>query len=113
MSGKKIIEGLKQAKSHAEMEAEVVRLRSGADMGRQIYVLNKATRHLQDEIELLRKALDLSTQALNDWLHVYADDMCREEDVAAAKARIRAHGGTLGYITDTLEAIRAAAKGVE
>lgn len=46
----------------------------------------------------LEKALRASSIALDDWLNTYASEMCREERVAEAYARIDEQGGTLHYI---------------
>ncbi len=53
-----------------------------------------------------REALEVSETALKDWLHDYAPDLCRAEEVAAARARI-AEKGTIAYIATALSAIRA------
>lgn len=55
-------------------------------------------------------ALTVSEQALKDWLHVYAPDLCDEAEAGAARARI-GEKGTIGYIADALAAIRAAKEG--
>ena len=48
----------------------------------------------------LREALRKSTQALNDWISVYAAQFCDEARVKEARDRISDHGGTLAYVTD-------------
>ena len=52
-----------------------------------------------DQTEL-REALRKSTQALNDWISVYAAQFCDEARVKEARDRISDHGGTLAYVTD-------------
>lgn len=61
-----------------------------------------------DEIEQLRKALETSNIALNDWLHTYAEDQCHPNRVVEAKNRIRTAGGTIGYVAEVTAEIRAA-----
>lgn len=46
-------------------------------------------------------------QALNDWAVTYAPDMCSDETVALAKARIHEHG-TLAYIANATDQLHAA-----
>lgn len=58
-------------------------------------------------IEELTAALKASTVALDDWVNVYAPDMCDEKRVAEAKARLN-EGGTLWYIAVTQERNHAA-----
>lgn len=53
-----------------------------------------------ETIDALVAALERSNVAIGDWLHQYAGDMCREENVRAAARRIIDAGGTLGYIAD-------------
>lgn len=52
-------------------------------------------------------ALDTSVVAINDWLHIYAEDECNADRVAEAKARVLEHG-TLAYIAEVQEKNRAA-----
>jgi hypothetical protein len=54
------------------------------------------------------EALRLAQRAITVWTLTYADDMCDESDVAAARAEISEHGGTLGYMADVNAAIDAA-----
>jgi len=64
-----------------------------------------------DEVERenvrLREALECSVTALDDWLHVYAHDLCGETHVEESRARI-GRFGTLGYIADVQFRNRAA-----
>jgi hypothetical protein len=53
--------------------------------------------NLQEENAALRSALEAAMQGINDWLHLYAPDECREDRVAEAKKRVHEHG-TLAYI---------------
>jgi hypothetical protein len=41
--------------------------------------------------------LDTAWRALDDWLHIYASDLCDEKRVAASRARIN-ELGTVAYI---------------
>lgn len=43
-------------------------------------------------------ALDASRVAIDDWLNIYAHDMCDEQRVKEARVRIFESGGTLAYI---------------
>jgi hypothetical protein len=62
--------------------------------------------------EKMREALERSMVAIDDWLHVYAEDECRPEDVAASRARLNEHG-TLAYIAEVQAANRAALSEME
>ncbi|MHC2481612.1 hypothetical protein [Rhizobium leguminosarum] len=60
-----------------------------------------------DEITALSKrcaeleaALKLSFRAINDWVVVYASDMCDDARVEETKLRIRDAGGTLAYVAE-------------
>ena len=55
----------------------------------------------------LREALQAAQVALEDWMNVYAADMCDEKRVAEAKERIKQYG-TIGYIANTLGLIHEA-----
>lgn len=48
--------------------------------------------------------ITVAEQALKDWLHVYAPDLCDAVEVEKAKARIGEHG-TIAYIARALEAL--------
>jgi hypothetical protein len=68
---------------------------------------------LRARCEKAEAALERSIVAINDWMHLYAPDMCKESDVAEAMARVH-ENGTLAYIAnvqeqnrDALAAIRA------
>lgn len=62
---------------------------------------------LQEENIALRSALEVAQRGINDWLHLYAPDECREDRVAEARKRVHEHG-TLAYIADLNETIRNA-----
>jgi hypothetical protein len=66
-----------------------------------------AFKELEAENERLRNAVRDSWIALDDWLHTYAPECCRDEDVVHSRARI-AEGGTLYYIATVQERNRAA-----
>lgn len=62
---------------------------------------------LREENEALRNALAVSQRAINDWLHLYASDLCAPERVKEAEHRVHEHG-TLAYIAEVSETIRNA-----
>lgn len=51
------------------------------------------------------KVLERAETALNDWLNIYASDMCEENRVAEAHKRVSEYG-TIGYIADVTAEIR-------
>lgn len=65
-----------------------------------------------DEIERLRKALETAQAAMHDWLHLYAPDECKPEQVEESRKRVWP-GGTIGYIADVTAEIRAALDAVK
>lgn len=67
---------------------------------------------MHDEIERLRKALETAQTAMHDWLHIYAPDECKPEQVEESRKRVWA-GGTLGYIADVTAEIRSALDAVK
>jgi hypothetical protein len=58
-------------------------------------------------IKALEEAAEKAEVALCDWLNTYAPDMCDPARVAEAEARIGAQG-TIAYIADVLQMVRAA-----
>ena len=62
----------------------------------------------EDRVRGMREALERSRIALDDWLHIYADDMCDPEKVAESVARISEAGATLAYIASVQKQNRAA-----
>lgn len=60
-----------------------------------------------EKIELLRAALERSITAIDDWLHLYAPDICDEARVAEAQERVGKYG-TIGYIAGVQEQNQAA-----
>lgn len=52
------------------------------------------------------KVLERANTALNDWLNIYASDMCEENRVAEAHKRVSEYG-TIGYIADVTAEIRS------
>ncbi len=62
---------------------------------------------LQEENAALRSALEVAQRGINDWLHLYASDECRQDRVAEARKRVHEQG-TLAYIADLNETIRNA-----
>lgn len=55
-----------------------------------------------DEREVLRAALVRSMTAIDDWLNLYASDLCDEARVKEAEKRI-GENGTLWYIATVQE----------
>lgn len=53
-------------------------------------------------------ALAFAELALNDWVTTYASDLCDPDDLVRALSRISNRGGTLAYIGEVLEEVRAA-----
>lgn len=54
--------------------------------------------------EACKKAIE----ALDIWLQTYASEFCDKKTVDAARKHLWDNGGTIGYITDVLEQLRAA-----
>jgi hypothetical protein len=65
-------------------------------------------RCLMTVIITLRNALDNSKTAIDDWICMYASDMCAENHVAEAYERVSRNGGTLAYTADINAANRNA-----
>lgn len=65
-------------------------------------------RKMATRIEALEAALRNSMTAIDDWLHVYAYDMCDEADVRNSHKRIANEGGTLSYIASVQQQNRQA-----
>lgn len=63
--------------------------------------------HRQQSCAELIEALERSMTAIDDWLNIYADDMCDAERVKEAKERI-GQLGTIGYIASVQQANRQA-----
>lgn len=61
----------------------------------------------------LVEALRRSMVAIDDWLHVYASDMCDEADVQDSRQRIAEAGATLSYIASVQQNNRAALASIE
>lgn len=55
---------------------------------------------LKAENERLRNAVKQSQLAIDDWLHTFAPEHCKEEHVIETDNRIWYRGGTLAYIAD-------------
>jgi hypothetical protein len=62
---------------------------------------------LWEENAALRSALEVAQRGINDWLHLYAPDLCGEDRVNEAMKRVHEHG-TLSYIAELSETIRNA-----
>src|SRR5690606_19596592 len=52
-----------------------------------------------EDIETLVDALRVAKQGINDWMHIYAHDMCDEDRVEEARKRVH-YAGPLAYIAD-------------
>ena len=61
-----------------------------------------AAQELRAHDQAQREEIAQLRAALKHWLHTYAWDECDEKDVAASRAFIRKHGGTLAYIAGLL-----------
>lgn len=72
-----------------------------------IYLAPPTMTELEEENAKLRAALEGSMTALDDWLNIFASDLCDPERVKEAKSRVHA-GGTLWYIANVQERNRAA-----
>jgi hypothetical protein len=57
----------------------------------------------------LRTACQTALTALNDWLHIYAEELCDAERVKEAKDRVYERG-TIAYIADVTTQCRLALK---
>lgn len=82
-----------------------------ANARKQRESLNAINSHLtsmQSAAEGLEEALTGSLTAIDDWLNLYADDLCDPARVKEARSRIDAACGTLAYIAKTQDANRAA-----
>lgn len=64
------------------------------------YVRSDLHTALQARVAELEGQNALLRQAVNDWLWTYASELCREEDVKAARERISKGGGVLNYIAE-------------
>jgi hypothetical protein len=60
-------------------------------------IANERIRELESENARLREALKTSMTAIDDWLNLYASDICDEARVQEAEVRVRERG-TLSYI---------------
>jgi len=91
-------------------DEEIAFFRNGID--NQIEMKNKAIaqrNELQEENTRLREALKRSVLALDDWLNIYAEELCERDRVAQAKSRIQNYG-TVGYIAEVQKQNREALK---
>lgn len=61
----------------------------------------------------LMKRLQTSMVAIDDWLHLYAPELCGEEHVRETHERIDAAGAPLAYIAETQEENRKALAAAE
>lgn len=59
------------------------------------------------------EALKRSVIAIDDWLNVYASELCNEQRVAEAHQRIGDAGGTLAYIAYVQAENRAAIAAID
>jgi hypothetical protein len=63
--------------------------------------------------ERMRMALERSVEAIDDWLNVYASELCHKDRVDDANRRIADAGGTLAYIASVQEQNREALRADE
>jgi len=80
---------------------------SAPDLAAEIPRLREANEALSRENEALKAALARSMTALDDWLNIFAEDMCEEERVREAKQRVYEHG-SIHYISMVQQQNRAA-----
>lgn len=64
---------------------------------------------IDDDRNSLRTALQASITALDDWLNIYAEELCDENRVKEAKERV-GQFGTIAYIANVVAQCRAALK---
>lgn len=62
-----------------------------------------------EQVAALNSGLKVAQQGIDDWMHVYAHDLCDEADVKAARDRVYKHG-TLAYIAEINQTINEAYK---
>lgn len=60
----------------------------------------------------LEAALVRSITAIDDWLNIYASDLCDEARVREARVRIRSNGGKLAYVANLQQKNREALRDV-
>lgn len=77
------------------------------DYGHKVQVWSKDWDHLHVRIARLEAALERSQLAIDDWLHLFAPELCNDDDVARSRSRVMAVG-TLAYIADVQQQNRAA-----
>jgi len=63
--------------------------------------------------QTVKATMQHATQALDDWLNIYAEELCDHEKVALARKRIEDSGGTLAYIAGITQNLREAIKDCE
>lgn len=63
---------------------------------------------LTTQRDALKKALERADFALEDWINMYASELCTSDRAAQARSRIRSQGGTIAYVTDIREESSAA-----
>lgn len=65
-----------------------------------------------EQVSVLNAALKIAMKGINDWMHIYAHDLCDENEVEAARQRVYS-GGTLAYIAEINDAVRTAQRVAE
>ena len=63
----------------------------------------------REQLEALRNATQTAIVALDDWVNIYAEELCCAERVAIAKAHVAEHG-LLWYVATVLEQCKDALK---
>lgn len=62
-----------------------------------------------EQVAALNSALRVARQGIDDWMHIYAHDLCDEAEVKAARDRVY-ENGTLAYMANINQAIMEAFK---
>ena len=80
-----------------------------AERKEQYHRFDLLVKESHDAILALQAALETSITAIDDWLNLYASDLCDEQRVQEARDRVFEHG-TLWYIATTQKKNREALK---
>lgn len=93
--------------THTAYLSSQPRVQSTPDLVLALCTLAQEALDVRESSAEMRKALEVSDQALCDWLTLYAPDMSDETRVAAATGRVHAEG-TIAYVADVLKVVRQA-----
>lgn len=91
----------------AAYRAKQPRIQSTPDLVLALCILAQETLAARGTAGEMREALEISDQALCDWLTLYAPDMSDETRVASARKRVH-EKGTIAYVADVLKVVRRA-----